>query len=227
MHIKDGGASRLRQKRGERQWNFHVSSWTKSTERDLMLEIKEKAAKKRKEEKKKAHEPYHQVSIAGVSWLSLMREGKPWKIKSRHQTVSLNEGRNQRLETGRRSGRISRQSRTWLLGRWAGVEANTFCWNRFESKTVVTAVHKTADAAAIIPALATTSNIGAWTWQSHWVLQSVILRGFHELLVLCVAEVRRVAIVHVARMCLSWVLIYSIGLNTIVEVAVHGGNGVV
>jgi len=75
------------------------------------------------------------------------------------------------------------------------------------------AVCKTANAAAVISALATASHIRAGARQSHRVLQSVILGGFHEL-IWCIAEVRREAIAHVVRMSLP-------------RVMVHGGNRVV
>lgn len=90
----------------------------------------------------------------------------------------------------------------------------------------MTAVRKTANTAAVISALATASHIGAGTWQSHWVLQSVVLGGFHEL-VWCKAEVRRVAPAYVMGMSLSRIMVYGVGWNTGVQVVVHGGNRVV
>lgn len=106
------------------------------------------------------------------------------------------------------------------------MEANTFCWKRLESKTVVATMRKTTNTAAVISALATASYIGAGTWQSHWVLQSVVLGGFHEL-VWCIAEMRRVAPAHVVGMSLSRVMVHGFGWNSGVQVVVHGGNGVV
>lgn len=90
----------------------------------------------------------------------------------------------------------------------------------------MTAVRKTANAAAIIPALATASHIGAGTWQSHRVLQSIVMGGFHEV-VWCIAEVRRVGSAHVVGMSLSRVIVHGVGLDPGIQVVVNGGNGVV
>jgi hypothetical protein len=43
-----------------------------------------------------------------------------------------------------------------------------------QSYAIVTAVRETADAATIVAALAAARDVGAGTWDSNWILDSVV-----------------------------------------------------